>query len=167
METQQIAKEAILSAIGIQELTPEEWRDYESMRHEMLRSDPDAFPPQAFLDFQQTEEFWRERITQDIVLVAYDQKKPIGMIRATFDQDSSKIWNMFTQKEYRGLGLGKRLMGEMIEKIALRGSTTVELEVEDTQIPARTMYENVFGFKESSRAANERGGYMITMKRSL
>jgi ribosomal protein S18 acetylase RimI-like enzyme len=167
MERIQRTKEHVQPSVGIRELLSDDWRDYEYLRHDMLRSDPEAFPPQAFADLNDREENWRARIEAGIVLAAYDGTKPVGMIRATFDGDNAKIWNMYTKREYRGLGMGKRLMEQLMGKILVRGVREVALEVEDTQIPARTMYQQVFGFQEVGRVPNERGGYMITLKRTL
>ncbi len=167
MRKEQSIKEVLGAAIGIREIAPSAWRDYEYIRHEMLRSDPEAFPPQAYDDLTEVEAVWRARIEQGIVLVAYDSEKPVGMIRATFDGDTSRVWNMYTKPDYRGLGLAKRLMTGLMGKITARGVRLVDLEVEDSQIPARTMYQNVFGFTEVGRVENERGGYMITMQRAL
>jgi ribosomal protein S18 acetylase RimI-like enzyme len=160
-------RESAAVNVSINELVPDDWKDYEYLRHEMLRTDPSAFPPQAFDDLTETEEKWRLRIKDGIVVVAYDVGKPVGMVRATFDGNTSRIWNMYTEKAYRGMGLGKKLMGNIMGKIEARGSRVVELEVEDTQIAARTMYEHSFGFHETGRVVNERGGYMITMKKQL
>ncbi|HVZ11665.1 MAG TPA: GNAT family N-acetyltransferase [Patescibacteria group bacterium] len=151
----------------IQELVPDSWEDYQYLRHDMLRSDPEAFPPQAYNELQDDEAAWRSRIERGIVLVAYDGTAPIGMIRATFAGDTSRVWNMYAKKEYRRAGIGRRLMADLMKKIAARGITYVDLEVEDTQIPARAMYENVLGFRELGRVPNERGGYMITMGKEL
>jgi ribosomal protein S18 acetylase RimI-like enzyme len=155
------------SNVLIHAITQDAWKDYEYLRHEMLRSDPEAFPPQAYDDLHEVEEVWRRRIEQGIVLIAYDNGSPVGMVRATFNGESSRVWNMYAQKEYRGAGIGKKLMGELMVKIKLRGVKHVDLEVEDTQILARMMYENIFGFKESDRVPNERDGYMITMQKTF
>ena len=167
MEKEKRLTEENRSIVSIRELTSDDWKDYELLRHEMLRSDPEAFPPQAYYDLRDAEDVWRRRIEQGIVLVAYNNGSPIGMVRATFDSDKSRVWNMYAQKEYRGAGVGKKLMGELMTKIIARGVKLVDLEVEDTQVLARMMYENTFGFKESGRVPNERGGYMITMQKTL
>ena len=166
MEREILTKEHAQVSMGIRELTPEDWRDYAFLRREMLLSDPEAFPPQAFADLSDPEEKWRERIASGDVILAYDGDTPIGMIRVTYNGETANIWNMYTNADYRGQGLGKKLMTTAMGKIFNSGVRVAELEVEDTQVPARTMYERVFGFREIGRVP-EGNGFMITMQKPL
>jgi len=66
-------------------------------------------------------------------------------------------------------------MSALLEELQRSGrADVVELEVEDTQIPAITMYEKNFKFVETGRVAEERtidgqphNGFMITMQRPI
>jgi GNAT superfamily N-acetyltransferase len=131
------------SRINIRQIAVDDWQAYEQIRHEMLRADPDAFPPQAFQDLSDPEQKWRERIETGDVILAYDGHKPVGMVRVTYNGETAVLRNMYTNSEYRGQGLGKKLMETAVGKMYQRGAKVAELEVEDTQIPAKTMYEKV------------------------
>lgn len=154
-------------SIDIQKITPEQWRDYEFLRHTMLKSDPEAFPPQAFDDLRDSESEWVRRINEGIVLIAYDGISPIGMARATFINATASVRNMYTLDSYRGIGLGRKLLEEVIGKIQDKGGVrNIDLEVESTQETAIKMYES-FGFYESSRIPNEKEVFMITMRKGI
>ncbi len=161
-------------SIEIQRITPEQWRDYEYIRHTMLKSDSEAFPPQAFEDLKDTESEWVRRINEGIVLVAYDKIEPIGMVRATFEGDKAWVRNMFTLDTYHGMGLEGKLLEKLIAGIQDTGGIrNIELEVEDTQENAIKMYES-FSFYEIARVVDVRTingekyeGYMITMRKAI
>lgn len=152
--------------VNIQRLTPDQWKIYQGLRYEMLMTDPSAFPPQAFNDLQQPEEKWRSNIADGIVLVAFDGLQPAGMVRGTISGEKGIARNMYTRLMYRSQGVGRRLMTELLAKFeASDGINLVELEVEDTQLPARRMYEQ-FGFRQSG-IQPEGNHFMITMQKTL
>ncbi len=152
--------------ITIQRLGQDQWQVYRGLRHEMLQTDPAAFPPQAFADLEAPEEKWRANIEGGIVLVAFDGEKPSAIVRGTYDGDVAIARNMYTRLTHRGMGVGKQLMAELLTQFEAEGiAHTVRLEVEDTQTAARRMYGQ-FGFVETGRVA-ENKKFMITMERPL
>lgn len=161
-----IGNEHVPTSIAIRQLVPDEWRDYQNLRHEMLRTDPAAFPPQAFADLEAPEEKWRANIESGIILVAYDGNQPAGMVRGTYDGNRAIARNMYTRLMHRGFGVGRQLMAELLARFEQEGrAELVELEVEDTQATARNMYER-FGFSEVGRVP-EGQKFMITMQKRL
>lgn len=167
-------KEALKPAIAIRQITQDSWADYEEIRHDMLFQDQSAFPPQAFNDLLSTEQDWRRRINTGMVLLAYERDLAVAMVRATFENRTAVARNMYTRPSHRGIGLGKRLMQDLIDRVALLDTVdTIELEVEDTQLPAIRMYEK-FGFQEVGRVPEKRtiygadtDGFMITMRKPI
>lgn len=150
----------------IRQLTPDEWRTYQGLRLEMLLTDPSAFPPQAFADRSAPEEKWRQNISEGIILVAFDGQQPAGMVRGTITEERAKARNMYTRLLYRGQGVGKKLMQELLQRFEADGGVNVvELEVEDTQQPALRMYEQ-FGFYQTA-SQEEDNHFMITMQKTL
>ncbi len=167
-------KEALAPQIIINHITQDSWADYEEIRHDMLFQDQSAFPPQAFNDLLSTEQDWRRRINNGMVLLAYEGNTAVAMVRATFEDKTAVARNMYTRPSHRGTGLGKLLMQDLIDRItSLHTIETIELEVEDTQLPAIRMYEK-FGFREIGRVPEKRtihgvdtDGFMITMRKPL
>ena len=167
-------KETLCPKVIIRQITEDSWADYEKIRHDMLFQDQSAFPPQAFNDLLSTEQDWRRRINEGMVLLAYEGDTAVGMIRATFEDKTATARNMYTRPSHRRTGLGKLLMQDLIDKVtSLHTVENIELEVEDTQLPAIRMYEK-FGFGEIGRVPEKRtihgvdtDGFMITMRKQL
>lgn len=168
------AKETLSPKVVIRQITQDSWADYEEIRHDMLFQDQTAFPPQAFNDLLSTEQDWRRRINEGMVLLAYEGDTAVGMIRATFEDNTAIARNMYTRPSHRGIGLGRLLMQDLIDKVSLlHTAEAMELEVEDTQLPAIRMYEK-FGFGEVGRVPEKRtihgadtDGFMITMRKPI
>ncbi len=62
--------EGAVTSINTIQLEEDQWRMYQGLRLEMLLTDPQAFPPQAFADLEAPEEKWRRNIQDGIILVA-------------------------------------------------------------------------------------------------
>ena len=157
--------EGAVASINIMQLVEDQWRMYQGLRLEMLLTDPQAFHPQAFADFEAQEDKWRRNITDGIILVAYDEFGPAGMIRGVIDEDRAVARNMYSRLTHRGQGVGRKLMEELLRKFEETQATVAELEVESTQIPAQAMYQS-FGFFETGRV-EEGDHFMITMQKPL
>ena len=69
----------------------------------------------------------------------------IGYIGAAYVLDEAEIGNLCVLPEYRGKGAGRKLLSSMIDLLKGKGCNTVYLEVEDTNVPAISLYEK-FGF---------------------
>lgn len=161
------SKEFITPSITIRQIDPEEWLTYKNIRLEMLDSDPEAFPQQAFNDRQDPQERWIDRIKKGIVLVAFEDKKPVGMVRGIPLADSTQatIMNMYVNKDYRGQRIGELLLEDVVRNLKSLGISKMILEVEDTQDSAIKMYQK-HGFAETNRIKQgDRDGAMIVMEK--
>ncbi len=76
-----------------------------------------------------------------------DDGKLIGYIGAAYVLDEAEIGNLCVLPEYRGKGTGRKLLSSMIELLKSKGCSTVYLEVEETNVPAISLYEK-FGFQK-------------------
>lgn len=161
-------------SIDIRSINPEQWRDYEFLRHTMLKSNPEAFSPQAFGDLKKPENEWIKRINEGIVLIAYDGISPVGMIQTKFNNDISQVCNLYISESIRGKGLERKLLENLLGQIQDKGGIrNIELEVEDTQGLEKKIYES-FGFYETKREpqlriinGEEIAGCKITMKKAI
>ncbi|OOS01168.1 ribosomal-protein-alanine N-acetyltransferase [Canicola haemoglobinophilus] len=61
--------------------------------------------------------------------------------------DEATLFNIAVYPEYQGQGLGKELLVELIKRLSERGIQTLWLEVRETNMKARQLYENL-GFNE-------------------
>ena len=159
-------KEGVGQSVRLEQIGEDRWRDYQCIRIEMLDSDPSAFPPQAERDRFDPEEVWRSKINSGIIILAYDGDAPVGMVRGTTSGQKGTIRNMYTRKSHRGIGIGEQLFTGVLNSLQRRGDISiVDLEVEDTQLPAIALYKSK-GFEEIKRVP-EGDGFMITMEKPL
>lgn len=69
---------------------------------------------------------------------------------ALFAADEGEIANLAVDPESRGRGLGARLLDDVLAMAAMRGATTVWLEVRESNVSARRLYASR-GFTEAGR----------------
>jgi ribosomal-protein-alanine N-acetyltransferase len=67
--------------------------------------------------------------------------------------DQGELGNVAVSSDWRGYGLGARLVADVIERAARRGVREVFLEVRPTNLVARRLYER-FGFVTVGRRRN-------------
>ncbi len=77
--------------------------------------------------------------------VAKIDEKAVGYISYMIICDEAEIVNICVLPEHRGLGIGKALLNEMIEKCKAQNAVLVHLEVRKSNSVAIKLYER-FGF---------------------
>ncbi len=101
------------------------------------------------------ESFWKAAGDSDTCyLLALDGEKVIGYAGCWISFEDGQITNVAILPEYRGKGVGTRLMAELISLLLARGLTALTLEVRPSNAPARALYAR-YGFHE----AGVRKGY--------
>lgn len=65
--------------------------------------------------------------------------------------DEAHIMNIAVRKEYRGKGIGKAILDELLKKALSRGAASVGLEVREKNTTAIRMYENAGFIKNGIR----------------
>jgi len=90
-----------------------------------------------------------------LFLVATLRSDPIGCGGLKFHDDApTEIKRMWVAESARGLGIGRRLLGELERRAAEYGATTVRLETNKTLIEAIAMYRSA-GYYEVTAFNNE------------
>lgn len=117
-----------------------------------------ATEKEAFLrlQFDAQDRHYREHFPHadhDLVLVA---GRPVGRLWVDRGPDELRILDLVLLPEWRGIGLGTRLLRSLIDEAAAAG-TTVVLHVEDGN-PARRLYDRL-GFRPTGR-----NGIHVTME---
>ncbi|MCC5666191.1 GNAT family N-acetyltransferase [Nostoc sp. CHAB 5784] len=108
----------------IRKLTKYDAEDYRQIRLEALYKNPDSFGTTYHEEAIKTIEQFRDRILVDnnnFILGCFEDKELIGIV--AFHQESriklrhkAYISSMYVQQEYRGKGIGKLLLNELIER---------------------------------------------------
>ncbi|HEC96510.1 MAG TPA: N-acetyltransferase [Euryarchaeota archaeon] len=89
---------------------------------------------------------------RDLILVAEKDEKIIAFVMgALSSEDSGRILVLFVRKEYRGLGIGRKLMEAVIKRFVTKyGVREISLEVHEKNLPAIKLYESL-GFKKAKK----------------
>jgi ribosomal protein S18 acetylase RimI-like enzyme len=120
-----------------------------------LETDPAAFLETAEQHRASSVSMYRERLRMGppdhVVFGAFKNDALIGMVgfgRDYGDPDrAGRIWGMFVLPNYRGLGVGRRLLGAVVTHArTLAGLEIVQLEVAPSQHAAWNLYTSC-GFR--------------------
>jgi ribosomal protein S18 acetylase RimI-like enzyme len=138
--------------ITIEKLDAGRWQDYRDLRLEALQSDPLAFIA-AYEELKTySTEHWQDRVKN--ALFAMDNDKPVGMIVYVRNggmntNHIAEIYGFYVTKNYRGRGIGKKLIDAALAEIQkLEGVTKIKIDVNPTQKAAKHLYRKC-GFKKA------------------
>lgn len=138
----------------IYKLTPADWKKYKDLRLEALLKDPEAFGESHAKAAKRTNEEWQEKMKDaaSYIFVARDDEDYVGMA-AAFQEKGEKIlhiayvWGVYLREEYRGRGLGKKLMQAVLDEAKKNSEIKkINLNVNTKQTAAVKLYES-FGFQ--------------------
>ena len=121
---------------------------------EMTLQDFDEIKDILISDF---DDFWSPEVLKSEItgenkryIVAKLENKIIGFCGIMINFDEIEIMNIVVKKSYRGKGIGKALLNEIIKKSQDVNCKNIFLEVNEKNIPAIKMYESA-GFKQVGR----------------
>ncbi|MDR0922207.1 MAG: ribosomal protein S18-alanine N-acetyltransferase [Lactobacillales bacterium] len=75
-------------------------------------------------------------------LIALSEDKIVGFISYSYVLDEAEITNFAVQAQFKGQGLGKKLMKKLIERLQTQGVNQVFLEVRKSNKIAQNIYES-------------------------
>lgn len=108
-------------------------------------------------DADEFERLLADRLSRALVATDGPDGAVIGFILVRGVKPETEILSVAVMPRWRGHGLGRRLLERLLGQLAAEGFTTVFLEVEEGNAPARRLYSNT-GFGEVGR----RAGYYST-----
>lgn len=82
-------------------------------------------------------------------LVYKQNKEIIASIRIDCDQDRYGIYGFVIRADYRGQGIGRKILSQVIEQLLEKQAKEIYLEVESTNAAALHLYQAI-GFEEKS-----------------
>lgn len=108
-------------------------------------------------DTEGAREFLKTRILngESVIFIAYESEEAVGFTQLypSFSSVSMKrSWilnDLYVKKEYRGKGVGEKLINKAIEMAQDTGAKGVLLETASDNIPAQGLYEKI-GFKRET-----------------
>ncbi|HYC34443.1 MAG TPA: N-acetyltransferase [Candidatus Paceibacterota bacterium] len=143
-------------------LTPENWQECHEIKLRALRCDPASFGESYDQEAARTEGDIRIQLNDPYcrVYVARIDKKPVALVVAMLLVPKhvihmARLGYVFTDPEFRRLGIGEKLLAYVINDLKQNPVTTrVALSVGADKTAARKLYEKL-GFKEFGFAHNE------------
>lgn len=144
--------------IKVENLPPDRWKEFRELRLEALQNDPLAFGSSYEEEKNLIEDEWKRRIKNTLFALAND--KLVGMIVYIIDnkiktKHIATIFGVYVKKEYRGQGIGKKLIESAL--VIIQKNVTVskiKLTVNPEQKAAVKLYET-FGFETVGRLKKE------------
>ncbi len=144
--------------IEIKKLSANDWQIFKELRLQMLKEEPQAFARTYDEVSKRTDEEWKENTENEEagILAVWLDGKLAGMNGYYYPERSIvEIWGMFIRKEFRGMGLGKKLMGEIEKEIRKDGGVKkIQVSVTSSQTAAFELYKKL-GFREIKRMPNK------------
>lgn len=97
----------------------------------------------SFLDSSQRED--------TVFLVAEEERKVVGYLGCYFSYGTGEITNVAVEDQHRGRGIGKQLLEKLFQEGNLFRAEEYFLEVRESNVSARALYEKLGFQKEGIR----------------
>jgi ribosomal-protein-alanine N-acetyltransferase len=99
---------------------------------------------------EQYQQVFANKIPRRIAFVSDEQSAVHAFLIGRVLEDDWELENMVVLDSRRRQGIGKMLLGEFLEAARTEGATAVLLEVRESNVAARGLYESC-GFTENGR----------------
>lgn len=130
-------------SIRIVSVTENDWRVLKSVRLSSLKENPEAFG-MSYQDAKSyTEHDWRLRasgVEGPHFIIAYKDKEAIGLVGGISIDDEYELISMWVAPEFRGQGVGKKLIDALKQSANNRGFNAIMLKVSPCNISACNLY---------------------------
>jgi len=154
-------------SIIIQQLPPQSWQTYRTIRLEAIKTDPQAFCATYQEELERTESQWCNFLPN--MWFAMDNDQAVGMIGLLQDTGSAgrhraHLVSFWVKPTYRGQKIGKQLVHHLQQLAPERGIKKIYLHVTITQKNAVRLYESL-GFTKVGILKNNtycNGSYLDT-----
>jgi RimJ/RimL family protein N-acetyltransferase len=155
--------------IAIRTIAPEDAVTFWSLRLQALKNNPEAFSSNYEDSLAKTMDTVKARIQVDndnFIIGAFDGETAVGMVgfvreRTRKLSHKGRIWGTYVSPDYRGQGLGRKLLDEVISRASrLEGLTQINLGVYTVNESAMRLYEaagfRAYGLEQNAMKHNGR-----------
>jgi len=142
-------------------LVPKDWEKYKKIRLEALEKDSLAFGTSYEEALKKSDEEWETTLEKSdrYLFFAKFNDELVGMV-AAYKEDGERlshiayIWGVYVREEFRGKGIGKKLMEMLFAELQKNNVAKASLNVNTVQSNAVKLYESL-GFQTIGIAHKE------------
>ena len=136
-------------------LIADDWQTYRAIRLAMLQESPSAFGGTHGEAAGNNERVWKQRLTDNVVLLAWMGRTPAGSamysVFGAARSDDCSLFGMWVDPGFRRSGVGRALVEAVIARARAAGKRRVVLHVVADNTDARGLYERT-GFVATGRS---------------
>jgi len=162
-----------VEAVAVCRLDADDWQAYRSIRLAMLQESPSAFGSTHEEAASFDEQLWRQRLTDNVVLLAHVGPAPAGSAvyseYGTTDPGDCALYGMWVDPDHRRSGVARALVDAVVDRARAAGKLRVLLHVVADNASAKSLYEGL-GFVATGASiphAHDAGLTVIEMARLL
>jgi len=126
-------------------LVADEWQSYRAIRLAMLQESPAAFCSTHDDAVTYDEQLWKQRLTDNVVLVAHVGRTTAGSVmfseRGVTDPGDCSLNGMWVDPAFRRTGVAQALVHAVVAQAQTAGKRRVILHVVADNTAARALYE--------------------------
>lgn len=139
-----------MDKVSISGLSPKRWKEYRNLRLEALRREPYAFNISHEEAIKTPSKKWKKRLNKnpDPFLFAFVNDFPVGLLQIVYEKSKklkhvAYISQFYISKEYRGRGIGKKLLEKAINIIKEKNIRVIRIGVYEKQESAIKLYRKL------------------------
>ena len=140
----------------IEIINPGQWKEYRDMRLRALKTDPIAFGASYEQGVKKSRKDWKIELADSNrkTYVVRVNGIPVALAAVRFEKAGNvehlaTIYSVFTDPEFRNLGVGSKLLQKILDDLHTNTKTVkVRLSVNLNQVDAKRMYERAGFFQE-------------------
>lgn len=164
--------EEVAPVPSVRRLNRYQWREYRDLRLRALADSPDAFTTTLAQAQARTDTDWSNQVTSgaespaQIALVAEIGLRLVGLAWGGIDStDPRRVYltQMWVDPGFRGIGVGRKLLGNIIGWARSVNAELVLLSVTSGNSSAKRLYKNA-GFEPVGRSEPLRPGSDLLMQ---
>jgi len=142
-------------AVTVRRLAADDWQTYRAIRLAMLLESPSSFGGMHVEAARNDEQVWRQRLTDNVVLLARVGRMPAGSamysVYGASDPGDCSLFGMWVDPGFRRTGVGRALVDAVRARARAVGKRRVVLHVVADNTGARGLYERA-GFVATGRS---------------
>lgn len=132
-------------ALTVCRLVADDWQAYRAIRLAMLEESPSAFGSTYAEAAGHDEQLWRQRLTENVVLLARVGRTPAGSAMfseyGVTDPGDCSLFGLWVDPDFRRAGVGRALVDAVVARARAAGKRRVVLHVVADNAAARGLYE--------------------------